>query len=92
VFTVLAALSGVEREYIRDRTLESHESARTRGKSIGGATVTDAPSTFANRTSAMRAIAARLVITQGKKKGQHPPPSYACCVSDEKAPMLPAKG
>jgi DNA invertase Pin-like site-specific DNA recombinase len=34
VFTVLAALSGMEREYIRDRTLEGHESARTRGKSI----------------------------------------------------------
>src|SRR6266581_1568126 len=32
VFTVLAALSGMEREYIRDRTLEGHESARTRGK------------------------------------------------------------
>ncbi|MFC9620069.1 recombinase family protein [Streptomyces sp. NPDC056930] len=31
VFTVLAALSGMEREYIRDRTLEGHESARKRG-------------------------------------------------------------
>ena len=30
VFTVLAALSGMEREYIRDRTLEGHESARAR--------------------------------------------------------------
>jgi DNA invertase Pin-like site-specific DNA recombinase len=29
VFTVLAALSGMEREYIRDRTLEGRESART---------------------------------------------------------------
>jgi DNA invertase Pin-like site-specific DNA recombinase len=37
VLTVLAALSGMEREYIRDRTLEGHESARTRGKIIGGA-------------------------------------------------------
>lgn len=36
VFTVLAALSGMEREYIRDRTLEGQESARRRGKSIGG--------------------------------------------------------
>ena len=41
VFTVLAALSGMEREYIRDRTLEGHESARARGKAIGGAAVTD---------------------------------------------------
>jgi DNA invertase Pin-like site-specific DNA recombinase len=38
---VLAALSGMEREYIRDRTLEGHESARRNGKAIGGATVTD---------------------------------------------------
>ncbi|MDX2683075.1 recombinase family protein [Streptomyces sp. NY05-11A] len=42
VFTVLAAMSGMEREYIRDRTLEGHESARRRGKTIGGAGVTDA--------------------------------------------------
>ncbi|MFD5334977.1 hypothetical protein [Streptomyces hawaiiensis] len=28
-------------EYIRDRTLEGHESARKRGKTIGGAGVTD---------------------------------------------------
>lgn len=41
VFTVLAALSGMEREHIRDRTLEGHESARRRGKTIGGADVTD---------------------------------------------------
>ncbi|WP_431952154.1 recombinase family protein [Nocardia lijiangensis] len=41
VFTVLAALSGMEREYIRDRTLEGHESARQRGKSIGGVSVVD---------------------------------------------------
>jgi hypothetical protein len=30
VFTVLAAMSGMEREYIRDCTLEGHESARKR--------------------------------------------------------------
>ncbi|MFI5525459.1 recombinase family protein [Streptomyces platensis] len=41
VFTVLAAMSGMEREYIRDRTLEGHASARKRGKAIGGAGVTD---------------------------------------------------
>ncbi|MCZ0983529.1 recombinase family protein [Streptomyces diastatochromogenes] len=39
VFTVLSAMSGMEREYIRDRTLEGHESARKRGKTIGGAGV-----------------------------------------------------
>ena len=31
----------MEREYIRDRTLEGHQSARARGKAIVGATVTD---------------------------------------------------
>ncbi|MFH8894567.1 recombinase family protein [Streptomyces sp. NPDC017949] len=41
VFTVLAAMSGMEREYIRDRTLEGHEPARKRGKTIAGAGVTD---------------------------------------------------
>ncbi|MFF0546885.1 recombinase family protein [Nocardia thailandica] len=80
VFTVLAALSGMEREYIRDRTLEGHESARARGKSIGGATVADdtmlamALHLRANNHS-LRDIAARLVITTGKKKGRHPSPA-----------------
>ncbi|MEU5188333.1 hypothetical protein AB0G83_14510 [Streptomyces klenkii] len=40
-FTVLAALSGMEHEYIRDRTREGHESARKRGNTIGGAGITD---------------------------------------------------
>ena len=80
VFTVLAALSGMEREYIRDRTLEGQESARTRGKTIGGATVTDdAMLSMAihlrDQQLSLREIAARLVITKGKKKGQHPSPA-----------------
>jgi DNA invertase Pin-like site-specific DNA recombinase len=80
VFTVLAALSGMEREYIRDRTLEGHESARARGKSIGGAAVTDeAMLAIALRLRSQdlspRDIAGRLVITTGKKKGQHPSPA-----------------
>ncbi|WP_323369219.1 recombinase family protein [Streptomyces alkaliterrae] len=41
VLTVLAAMSGMEREYIRDRILEGRESTRKRGKTIGGAGVTD---------------------------------------------------
>ncbi|MGH3565270.1 MAG: recombinase family protein [Pseudonocardia sp.] len=54
VFTVLAALSGMEREYIRDRTLEGHESARKRGKTIGEqasptTTCSPWPSTCASR-------------------------------------------
>ncbi|WP_246268871.1 recombinase family protein [Nonomuraea typhae] len=77
VFTVLAALSGMEREYIRDRTLEGHESARARGKAIGGAVVTDENMLsmalhLRGQDLSLRDIAARLVITSGKKKGRHP--------------------
>lgn len=81
VFTVLAALSGMEREYIRDRTLEGHEAARARGKSIGGAAVTDeamlshALHLRDQQNLSLRDIAARLVIATGKKKGQHPSPA-----------------
>ncbi|MFI6478678.1 hypothetical protein ACIBH1_12145 [Nonomuraea sp. NPDC050663] len=65
VFTVLAALSGMEREYIRDRTLEGHESARARGKAMHPR----------GQNLSLRDIAARLVITHGKKKDQHPSPA-----------------
>ncbi|MCX4964172.1 recombinase family protein [Streptomyces sp. NBC_00654] len=81
VFTVLAAMSGMEREYIRDRTLEGHESARNRGKTIGGAGVTD-PDMLSmalhlrdEKEMSLRDIAKRLVITTGTKKGQHPSPA-----------------
>jgi DNA invertase Pin-like site-specific DNA recombinase len=79
VFNVLAALSGMEREYNRDRTLEGHESARKRGKTIGGATVADDTMlTMAlhlrEQGMSLREIAGRLVITKGKKKGEHPSP------------------
>ena len=72
VFTVLAALSGMEREYIRDRTLEGHESARTRGKVIGGAAVTDDAMLavalhLRGQELSLRDIAGRLVISTGKK-------------------------
>jgi len=80
VFTVLAALSGMEREYIRDRTLEGHESARARGKAIGGAAVTDDAMLgmalhLREQNLSLRDLAARLVITKGKKKGRHPSPA-----------------
>jgi DNA invertase Pin-like site-specific DNA recombinase len=80
VFTVLAAMSGMEREYIRDRTLEGHESARKRGKTIGGASVTDDDMLFTalrlrDEELSLRDIAARLVISKGAKKGQHPSPA-----------------
>jgi hypothetical protein len=57
------------------RLLEGHESARTRGKHIGGAAVTD-EAVFSmalhlrDRGVSLRDIAAQLVITKGKKKGR----------------------
>jgi DNA invertase Pin-like site-specific DNA recombinase len=77
VFTVLAALSGMEREYIRGRILDGHESARASGKSIGGAVVTDdamlaAALHLPGQEMSLRDLAARLIIATGKKKGQHP--------------------
>ena len=76
----LAALSGMEREYIRDCTLEGHESARARGKAIGGAAVTDEAMLAAalhlrGQELSLHGIAGRLVIATGKKKGQHPSPA-----------------
>jgi DNA invertase Pin-like site-specific DNA recombinase len=98
VFTVLAALSGMEREYIRDRTLEGHESARARGKAIGGAAVTDdamlaVPLHLRGQELSLRDIAARLVIATGKKKGQHPSPATVLRMlrdHDEKAGVAAA--
>ncbi|NKX86820.1 recombinase family protein [Nocardia coubleae] len=80
VFTVLAAMSGMEREYVRDRTLEGHEAARARGKTIGGALVGDEAMLsmalhLRDNGHSLRDIATRLVITKGKKKGQHPSPA-----------------
>ena len=78
VFTVLAAISGTEREYIRDKTLEGHEAARARGKSIGGAAVTDDAMLavalhLRDQELSLREIAERLVISPpGRQKGQHP--------------------
>ena len=81
MFTVLAALSGMEREYICDRTLEGHKSARTRGKSIGGASVTDdhllsRHCTYAARSGACATSPpAWSYITKGKEEGQNPSPA-----------------
>lgn len=96
LFTVLAAMSGMEREYIRDRTLEDHESARKRGETIGGAGVTDESMLsmalhLCAQEMSLRAIAKRLVITTGAKKGQHPsppPPSCGCsAVTTSRSPQ-----
>ncbi|WP_235618410.1 recombinase family protein [Embleya scabrispora] len=80
VFAVLAAMPGMEREYMRDRTLEGQESARRRGKTIGGAGVTDESMLsmalhLRSQETSLRDIAKRLVITTGAKKGRHPLPA-----------------
>lgn len=80
VLTVLAVVSGLEREYIREKTLEGHEVARAKGKVIGGTTVTD-PAMLADAVRyrkqglSLRQTAAKLVITTGPKTGKHPAPS-----------------
>ena len=96
VFTVLAALPGMERQYIGDRTLAGHESARARGKPIGGAAVTDdamlaVALQLRGQELSLRDIAARLVIATGKKKGQHPSPATVLREDDEKAAAADVK-
>ncbi len=79
VFTVLAALSGLEREYIRDRTLEGHEAARARGKSIGRrhrrghALPRPAPARPAGPEPARHRRTP--CHQQGQEEGQHPAPA-----------------
>ncbi|MDT0469954.1 serine integrase family protein [Streptomyces gibsoniae] len=77
---MLAALSGMEREYIRDRTPEGHEFAPKRGKTIGGAGITDQPMLSMalhsrEQETGLRDIAERLAVTTGAKKGRHPCPA-----------------
>lgn len=77
---MFAAMSGMEREYIRDRTLEGHESARKCGKTIGGAGVTDDDMLsmafdLRDQEMSLRDIAKRLIITTGAKRGRHPSPA-----------------
>ncbi|MER7343489.1 hypothetical protein ABT403_37420 [Streptomyces sp. NPDC000075] len=72
---MLAAMSGMEREYIRDRIPEGHESARKRGKNIGSAGVTEEHMLsmalhLREQEMSLRGSAKRLVITTGTKKGQ----------------------
>ena len=92
----------MEREYIRDRTLEGHESARARGKAIGGAAVTDDAMLavalhLRGQEMSLRDIAAHLIISAGKKKGEHPSPATVLRMlrdHDEKAAAaaVPAGG
>ena len=99
VFTVLAAMAGSEREYIRERTLEGHEAARARGKVIGGAAVTDDAMLAValhhrEQGLSLRDIAARLVISAGKKKASIPRrrPSCGCsAIMTRRLPQRPPR-
>ncbi|MEU3986388.1 recombinase family protein [Streptomyces sp. NPDC026672] len=80
LFAFFAAMAEAERDYIRDKTLEGHETARTKGKAIGGVKVSDGDMLamalhLRDQELSLREMAARLVITKGKKKGQHPSPA-----------------
>ncbi|ANZ13472.1 hypothetical protein SNOUR_43190 [Streptomyces noursei ATCC 11455] len=73
-------MSGLERECIRDRTLEGHESARKHGNTISGASVAgdhmlSMTLHLQEQEMSLHDIAARLVIATGKKKSQHPSPA-----------------
>lgn len=80
LFAFFAAMAEAERDYIRDKTLEGHETARTKGKAIGGVKVTDDDMLamalqLRGQELSLREMASRLVITKGTKKGQHPSPA-----------------
>ncbi|MFI7610363.1 hypothetical protein ACIBP6_03900 [Nonomuraea terrae] len=68
--SIAPGLPDMEREYIRDRTLEGHESARKRGKILGGAGVTDNVLSMAlhlrGQDMSLRDLDNRLVMTIGK--------------------------
>ena len=94
VFTVLAALPGMEREYIRDRTLEGHESARARGKSIGGAAVTDEAMLavalhLRGQELSLRDIAARAALNDCKALKMNPAAGIELRVPSEAARVDP---
>jgi len=89
-----------ERTQVRDRTLEGRESARARGKAIAGAAVTDDAMLAVAlhlrvQELSLPDIAARLVISIGKKKGQHPSPAAVMRMlreHDEKTAAAAAAG
>ncbi|MFF3159254.1 recombinase family protein [Streptomyces sp. NPDC057910] len=77
LFGVLAALSGAERTYTRERTLEGQESARRRGRTGGRPPSLDADQidyalTLRAKGTPMKEIQQKIVITRGKHKGRHP--------------------
>ncbi|MGV9779369.1 hypothetical protein [Streptosporangium sp. NPDC003464] len=80
LFAFFAAMAEPERDYIRDKPLEGQETARTKGKAIGGVPVSDDMLATAVRLRdteylSLREITSRLVIRTGKKRGQPPSPA-----------------
>ncbi|MEU7688342.1 recombinase family protein [Streptomyces spectabilis] len=74
---VLAALSGTERTYTRERTLEAQESARKRGRTGGRPPSVDADQmeyalALRAKGTPMKEIQQKTVITRGRHKGRHP--------------------
>ncbi|MFI7345308.1 recombinase family protein [Streptomyces sp. NPDC049936] len=77
LFGVLAALSGAERTYTREKTLEGQESARKRGRTGGRPPSLDADQieyalTLRAKGTPMKEIQQKTVITRGKHKGKNP--------------------
>ncbi|MEU0844921.1 recombinase family protein [Streptomyces sp. NPDC005962] len=77
LFGVLAVLSGAERTYTRERTLEGQGSARKRGRTGGRPPSLDAGQAeyalaLPAKGTPMKEIRQKTFITRGKHKGQHP--------------------
>ncbi|MEU4955278.1 hypothetical protein [Streptomyces lavendulae] len=74
---MLAAPSGAERTYTRERTLEGQESAHKRGRTGGRPPSLDADEieyalALRSKGTPMKEIRQTLVITKGKHKGKRP--------------------
>ncbi|MEU7688623.1 recombinase family protein [Streptomyces spectabilis] len=77
LFGVLAALSGAERTYMRERTLEGQESARRRGRTGGRPPSLDSGQieyalALRAKGTPMKEIREKVVITRGKHAGRRP--------------------
>ncbi|MDF3308883.1 hypothetical protein P3H15_28100 [Rhodococcus sp. T2V] len=82
----------MEREYIRDRTLEGHESARQRGKSIGGVAVVDEAMLsmalhLRENSHSLRDIAEAPGDHQGQEEGPAPLIGYGDAVAARPRPQ-----
>lgn len=79
---IFAAMAESERDYMRDKTREGQETARTKGKAIGGLRVFDhrmlatVPRLRDDERVSLREVASRLVIRAGKKRGRRPSPGH----------------